>query len=314
MKKVFLASLFSFYKEDSRDVKSAFSVPAFNLRLLAFDCARALFRAAQKVNTNVFIIEIAQSEMGYTRQTPKSFARQCLAAAQAENYQGPIFLQGDHFKPKGNLKGLIKRSIKAGFFNIDIDCSALPLEQNIAKTNRFIDFIKDHRPDGVEMNIGAEVGEIGGSNTSPEYLRDFLQAVKGITKVAVQTGTSHGRGGQIDWQLLNNLSAIAKEHGLAGVVQHGASTLSEDDLRELPKHGVCEVHLATELQDVILEHPLFPREIKKKISLYQNKKEALGPLKKEIERIPQDVKDGIMKTLEDKFVFYFNCLGTAREE
>ena len=297
---ILLSSLASFYKQAAVNGQSSFSVPAFNLRLLTFDMARALFRAAQKVKTNVFIIEIAQSEIGYTKQTPKSFAKQCLAAAVAENYQGPIFLQGDHFKPKNNLLRLIKRAIKAGFYNIDIDCSALPLAENISQTNCFIGFIKKRQPKGMEINIGGEVGKIGGENTSVGQLTEFLQGAKGISKVAVQTGTSHGKGGQIDWQLLKELSAIAQEHGLAGVVQHGASTLSEDDLRRLPQRGVCEVHLATELQDIILEHPLFP---------YKIKKQEIGLFKKKINSIPQTIKDQIMEEVEKKFIFFFKCLG-----
>jgi len=304
-----LSSTAPFYKQIAKGNVASFSVPAFNLRILTFDMARALFRAARKANTNVFIMEIAQSEMGYTRQTLKGFTKQCLAAAKAENYQEPIFLQGDHFKPKNDLPRLIKRAIKAGFYNIDIDCSALPLAENISQTNYFIEFIKKYQPRGVEINIGGEVGEIGGSNTSAEHLREFLRQVKGIGKVAVQTGTAHGKGGQIDWQLLKNLSAIAKEYGVAGVVQHGASTLSEDDLKRLPQYGVCEVHLATELQNIILEHPLFPQEIKEKFSPYENKKQALGPLKKQIENISQSIKDQIMIDVEKKFIFFFRCLG-----
>jgi len=297
---IFSVSIKSFYEKMAHNEMSSFSVPAFNLRILTFDMARALFRAAQKVKTNTFIIEIAQSELGYTKQTPKSFAKQCLAAAKAENYQDKIFLQGDHFKPKNNLPRLIKRAIKAGFYNIDIDCSALPLVENIAQTNYFIELIKKRQPRDMAINIGGEVGEIGSSNTSAEHLREFLQKVKGINKVAVQTGTAHGKGGQIDWQLLKNLSAIAQEYGLAGVVQHGASTLSEDDLKRLPQHGVCEVHLATELQDVILQHPLFP---------YKIKKQAIGRFKNKINSIPQTIKDQIMEEVEEKFIFFFKCLG-----
>jgi len=294
------ASLVSFYQKIAQGEVGGFSVPAFNLRLLTFDMARALFRAAQKVNTNVFIMEIAQSELGYTKQTPKSFVKQCLAAAKAENYQGPIFLQGDHFKPKNDLPRLIKKAIKAEFYNIDIDCSVLSLTENIAQTNHFIGLIKKRQPKGMEINIGGEVGEIGSENTSAGELTEFLQGVKGISKVAVQTGTSHGKGGAIDWPLLKNLSDIAKEYGLPGVVQHGASTLSEDDLRKLPQHGVCEVHLATEIMDTILQHPLFP---------YKIEKQAIGHFKKQINNIPQTIKDQIMEEVERKFIFFFKCLG-----
>ncbi len=297
---IFPTSIKFFYEKMAQGQAADFAVPAFNLRLLTFDTARALFRAARKSNTNVFIIEIAQSEIGYTKQTPKSFAKQCLAAAVAENYQGPIFLQGDHFKPQNNLPKLIKKAIKAGFYNLDIDCSALPLAENISQTNYFVGLIKKRQPKGLEINIGGEVGEIGQENTSPAYLKEFLQNVEGISKVAVQTGTSHGQGGAIDWQLLKQLSSVAREAGLAGVVQHGASTLSEDDLKKLPLHGVCEVHLATEIMTTILEHPSFP---------YQIEKQAIGRCQKQINNLPQNIKDLIMEEVEKKFIFFFQCLG-----
>ena len=288
-----LASIYNFYKQ-------GYIIPAFNLRVLTFDSAKAFFRAAKKLGTSLFIIELAQSEIGYTSQTPKVFAKDILKAAKAENYRAPIYLQADHYKPAGKageLEKLIKKAVKAGFYNIDIDCSALPLSENIAKTNFYIDFIKKIQPKNVTINIGGEVGDIGGANTQPQELEVFLQNVKDINKVAVQTGTAHGKGGQIDWQLLQNLSQIAKQHGLPGVVQHGASTLSESDLRKLSQHGVCEVHLATEIMDTILKHPDFPYKIQKK---------EIGAYKNKIDKIPQLVKDKIMLAIEEKFNFFLS--------
>lgn len=307
-----LASIYNLYQRMAKNELAGFSVPAFNLRIMAFDTARALFRAAKIANVSYFIIELAQSEMIYTQQKPKDFASEITKAAKTENYQEPIFLQGDHFKPKNNLKKLIKKAISAGFYNIDIDCSELSLKENIAQTNYFVDFIRENQPKGITMNIGGEVGKIGGENTSVEKLAEFLQNVKGISKVAVQTGTSHGKGGAIDWALLRSLSQTARKFGVAGVVQHGASTLSEEDLRKLPQCGVCEVHLATELQDIILKHPAFPDELKTKIASFENKKQALGPLKRQIEQLPQTIKDKIMEDVEEKFIFFFKCLGVRK--
>lgn len=277
-------------------------IPAFNLRVLTYDTARALFRVAKKVGRPLFIIELAQSEMAYTKQSPKSFAKDISRAAQAERYTEPIYLQGDHYKSMGRageLEKLVKKAIKAGFYNIDIDCSALPLQENIAKTNYYIDFIKKRQPKGIIMNIGGEVGDIGRENTKTDELEEFLQKVKGISKVAVQTGTAHSKGGQIDWQLLQALSQIAKSYGLSGVVQHGASSLSESDLRKLSEYGVCEVHLATEIMNVILEHPDFPCKIQKK---------EIGIYAKKTNKISQPIKNKIMQAVEDKFTLFFNCL------
>lgn len=299
------ASIYNLYQKIAKGELANFSTPAFNLRVLTFDCAKALFRVAKKFRTNLFIIELAQSEIDYTKQGPKDFAENILKAAKKEGYQEQIFLQADHFRPNVGLEKLIKQSIKAGFYNIDIDCSGLLLSENIKKTNYYIDFIKAHQPKGIEINIGGEIGEIGGSNTRAEDLEGFLQRVKGISKVAVQTGTAHSKGGVIDWQLLQNLSRLAKKYGLAGIVQHGASTLSENDLKRLSQcGGVCEVHLATEIMKTILEHPAFPfKIIKQEIGLYKNK----------INEIPPTAKNKIMEAVEEKFIFFFRCLNVAEK-
>jgi len=274
-------------------------IPAFNLRVLTFNTARALFRVAKKLQISDFIIELAQSEMQYTSQSPKTFAKTILKAAKKENYKEPIYLQGDHYKPKGDLEKLIKKAIKVGFYNIDIDCSAFALNENIAKTNFYAEHIRKLEPKGVTINIGAEIGQIGGNNTTPSDLEAFLSQVNSINKVAVQTGTAHGKGGIIDWALLQELSKIAKNHGLNGVVQHGASTLSESDLRKLANNGVCEVHLATEIMNAVLQNPMFPFKIEKK---------QIRLFKKKINKMPQATINKIMEAVEDKFVFFFQSL------
>ncbi len=118
-------------------VPNTFTVPAINLRVLAFDCARAVFRAAGKINAGAVIFEIARSEMTYTDQRPSEFTTSVLAAALAENYAGPIFLQGDHFQvspkkyaadPNAELEALrtlIREAVAGGYLNIDVDTSTL---------------------------------------------------------------------------------------------------------------------------------------------------------------------------------------------
>src|ERR1043166_9807014 len=99
------------------------------------DAARALFRVARKHDVGAFIFEIARSEIGYTEQRPGEYAACVLGAAIAEGFQGPVFIQGDHFQasakkwvtPDGKAaetkarESLIDEAIAAEFFNIDID-------------------------------------------------------------------------------------------------------------------------------------------------------------------------------------------------
>jgi fructose-bisphosphate aldolase class II len=144
-----------------------------------------------------------------------------LAAAVREGYQGPVFIQGDHFqlvrknyladaKPETDyVKGLIKEAIEAEFCNIDIDTSTIvdidketikeQQRPNFSMTAELAGYIRGIQPGGIEVSIGGEIGEIGKKNNTPDELRAYLEGFretfktgKGISKLSVQTGTSHG--------------------------------------------------------------------------------------------------------------------------
>ena len=100
--------------------------------------ARAVIRAAKKLDAGAFIFEIARSEIGYTEQRPHEYAAILCAAALREGFTGPLFIQGDHVQTNAKkynsperdkeletLRGLIREEIAAGFYNIDIDTSTL---------------------------------------------------------------------------------------------------------------------------------------------------------------------------------------------
>src|SRR5690606_6772689 len=108
-----------------------------NVRAMNFEMSRAIFRAANKLDVGALIFEIARSEIGYTDQRPAEYVSCVLAAAIAEGFQGPLFIQGDHFqvsakgfaadpeKEVAAVRDLMREAIDAGFYNIDIDTSTL---------------------------------------------------------------------------------------------------------------------------------------------------------------------------------------------
>ena len=87
--------------------------------------------------------------------------------------------------------------------------------------------------------------------------------VEPISKVSIQTGTSHGgvplpdgsmAKVSIDFDTLDRLSTVARdEYGMAGCVQHGASTLPDDAFHHFPEHGTAEIHLATGFQNILYD-------------------------------------------------------------
>ena len=189
---------------------------------MTYDCARAAFKAAIQRKVGAMIFEIARSEIGYTAQRPREYFSSVMAAAIKEGFQGPLFVQGDHFqvsnkkfkeKPEEEIKAieqLIKEAIQAGFYNIDIDTSTLvDLSQttvseqqraNYELCARFTAFIRKHQPQGITISVGGEIGEVGGKNSDETELRAFMDGfnralpdgLPGLSKISIQTGTSHG--------------------------------------------------------------------------------------------------------------------------
>ena len=370
---VYPSSIHEFYMARGRSELGGFTVPAINLRSMTYDLARAIYRVAEKNESGAFVFEIARSEIGYTHQPPIEYASMVLAAAIRENYSGPVFIQGDHFQVNSakfrenpakeieGLQALIGEAISSGFYNIDIDSSTLVdvskpdlKEQqrlNYEVCGRLTRFIRGVEPRGITVSVGGEIGEIGHQNSTPEDLRAFMFSLEeklnpglvGISKISVQTGTTHGGvvlpDGSIaqiklDFNTLKTLSEIARrEYGLAGAVQHGASTLPPEAFHKFVECETAEVHLATEFQNMIYESEYFPADLKMRIYewlkvnvkgeakqgeteeqfLYKTRKKALGPFKEEIMGLPQQTRDVIAAEIENKFDFLFKQLNVVNK-
>ena len=360
------ASIQGLYEEMGRNYPG-FTVPAINIRGLTYDVARAVFRKALETKAGAFIFEIARSEIGYTKQRPLEYSAVVLAAAVREGYQGPVFIQGDHFQlvrknylsgpelETNYVKGLITEAVEAEFYNIDIDSSTLvDLERptikeqqrpNFEKTAELAEHVRQLQPSGIDVSIGGEIGEIGSKNSNPDELKAYLdgfkeifKGTKGLSKLSVQTGTSHGgvvlpdgtlAKVKIDFETLRQLSDLArKEYGLSGAVQHGASTLPEDAFHMFPETGTSEVHLATGFQNMIYDSAHLPAGLKDEVYtyiktefakehkegqteeqfIYSTRKKGFGTLKKKWWDLAPETRGLIMAELEQKFGLLFDKL------
>ena len=361
------ASIAPLYEARGRGEVGGFTVPAINVRILSYDTARAACRAARELDAGAVIFEIARSEIGYTEQRPSEYAAVVLAAAIREGWSGPLFLQGDHFQtnPKKMrdqpdkeiraIEALIEEAIPAGFFQIDIDTSTLvdlsrptlPEQQrvNAELCARFTRFIREREPEGMPISVGGEIGEVGKENSTPEEFRAYMDAYRselgdlpGIAKVSIQTGSSHGgvvgpdgtvQRVAIDFEVIRRISRVAREeYGLAGAVQHGASTLPAELFGSFPDSDCAEIHLATEFQNMVYDHPSLPLPLKREAErwlfdnkagewkkgetesqfLYKSRKYAIGPFKEKFWNLPEGTRRAIGETLERKFTFLFEKL------
>jgi fructose/tagatose bisphosphate aldolase len=366
------SSIHDLYLARGRGEVGGFTVPAINVRGMTYDTARSIFRTANKLDAGAFICEIARSEIGYTGQRPAEYVAVIVAAALREGFRGPVFIQGDHFQvnakkfavdPKPEVdavKQLAREAIAAGFYNIDIDTSTLvdlskPTLDEQQRTNyeQAVDiaaYIRQLQPEGIDISLGGEIGEVGTQNSTVEELRAFMDgfnrtlkrvapSAEGLAKISVQSGTSHGgvvlpdgsiADVKIDFETLRSLSKEAREkYGLAGAVQHGASTLPDEAFHNFPHTETCEIHLATNFQTMLYD--ALPHSLRDEIYewlrenakderkptdsdeqfFYKTRKKALGPFKKRFWDLPANVKQKLADEYDRKFEFLFTQLAVG---
>ncbi|MEN6488995.1 MAG: class II fructose-bisphosphate aldolase, partial [Smithella sp.] len=265
----------------------------------------------------------------------------------------------DPAKETQAVKNLILEAIEDGFYNIDIDTSTLvdlsqktvrqQQETNYTLAAELTTMIRDLEPEGISISVGGEIGEVGGKNSTIEELQAFMEGYleslrkdnessRPISKISVQTGTAHGgvpladgsiAEVKIDFDVLEKLSEVArKQYGLAGAVQHGASTLPDEAFDKFPAVGTAEIHLATGFQNIVYDSPDFPKELKDRIYdylktelkeewnekdteeqfIYKTRKKGCGPFKPEIWNLPAPIIQKLGEQLEKQLSFLFDKL------
>jgi fructose-bisphosphate aldolase, class II len=373
---IYPASIHGLYTARGRgEAPLDFTVPAINVRAMAYDTMRAMMRARKALDAGTVLVEIARSEATYTDQRPAEYAFVLMAAALREGVKGPVFIQGDHFQvnakkyatgPEAELatvREITTEAIAAGFYNIDVDTSTLvdlshptlEAQQQLNGTHcaELTAYIRSIEPKGVTVSVGGEIGEVGHKNSTPEEMDAFMSVFQaalakhapgkpGISKISIQTGTSHGgvplpdgsiAQVNIDFAAIENISKRSRErYQMGGAVQHGASTLPAELFDRFPQLGACEIHLATEFQNMVFDHPSFPADLKRSIYdwlreaaaserkptdtdeqfFYKARKKATGQYKLAMWSLPADVRAAIGRSLEDKFTALFKKLNVVK--
>jgi fructose/tagatose bisphosphate aldolase len=363
------ASIHELYMARARGEVQGFTVPALNLRAQVFDMARTVYETAASADVGAVILELARSEQTYTFQRPIDYATAVLAGAIAAGWEGPVFIQGDHYQfnakkyaedPEGTteeIRRACRLAIEAGYRNIDIDSSTLvdlskptvdeEQRENYVRAAELTALIRSLESDGVTISVGGEIGEVGKKNSTEEELRAYLDGYRreldarapgapGLSKVSVQTGTSHGgvplpdgtvAEVKLDFEVIRRLGEVAREYGLAGAVQHGASTLPDELFHRFQAVETAEIHLATGFQNTMYEHPAFPAELHRAIEswcfgntaeerkegqtdeqfIYTTRKKAIGPFKRQLWDLA--TKEDILAAQRRKIAFLFTELG-----
>ena len=220
--------------------KGRYAVGAFNAENM--EMVKAVIAAAEELKAPV-MIQTTPSTIKYG----SSATYVAIVKAEAEKASVPVCLHLDH----GSSYELVEECIKQGYTSVMIDGSHESFENNIAVTKRAADYAKVNK-----IPVEAELGKVGGkeddleaeadTNTDPQQAVEFVERT-GVDSLAIAIGTAHGF--YVGTPVLDKerLSEIAKVVTIP-LVLHGASGITDEEVRDCVKRGICKVNFATELR------------------------------------------------------------------
>lgn len=224
------------------------AIGAFNLH--CFEMLPAMVKGAEEVGMPIII----QTSLG----TAEYIGFELLIAAVktlANNSKIDICLHMDHCKDMNALK----KAIDCGYSSVMYDGSSLTLEENIKNTKEIVEYARQRN-----VSVEGEVGAIGGAEdgivveeksayyTKPEDAVFFANAT-GVDALAVSIGTTHGQyksKAKINYELLKELKEKLPS---VGMVLHGGTGVSDEDMRKCVREGMKKINVGTELNKSYIE-------------------------------------------------------------
>lgn len=220
--------------------KGGYAVGAFNAENM--EMVKAIIAAAEELQAPV-MIQTTPSTVKYA--SLEMFA--AMVTAEASKASVPVCLHLDH----GNSFELAIQAVKAGYTSVMIDGSAKDFEGNVEVSKKVADVAN-----ALFIPVEAELGKVGGkeddleeeadTNTNPEEAKEFVERT-GVTSLAIAIGTAHGFYAGTPVLDKKRVSEI-RELVSVPLVLHGASGLSDEEVKECVARGICKVNFATELR------------------------------------------------------------------
>jgi len=228
-----------------RAQSGGYAIGAFNAENM--EIMQAVFEAAAETQSP-FILQTTPSMLKYAMPDVFFALTRGLSAASSV----PVALHLDH----GDSFATAAKCLRAGYTSVMIDGSKLSFEENIALTRRVVEMCSP-----CSVPVEAELGKVGGKEeeletndpgyTDPDEAAEFC-ARTGISSLAVAIGTAHGFYSgkpQLDLARLEKIRARVN----IPLVLHGASGLTDEDIQNCIRRGICKVNFATELRNAYTE-------------------------------------------------------------
>jgi len=211
-----------------------YAVGAFNTSDL--EITKAIITAATRLNSPV-IVETSEKAIAYAGI--ENLAN--IVQNEAKKARVSVALHLDH----GKSLEIIRKCLDAGYTSVMFDGSYLSYQENIILTRQAVEMAhRANRP------CEGEIGAIGAADetrkyTDPNQVVEFVRKT-GVDFLAVAIGSAHGIGGdeKLDINLLKKIHAKIK----IPLVLHGASGVSDEDIKEAIKNGIAKINIDTDIR------------------------------------------------------------------
>ena len=230
--------------------KGKYAVGQFNINNLEW--TKAILLTAQENNSPV-ILGVSEGAGKYMCGY-KTIVGMVEGMLEELNITVPVALHLDH----GSFEGA-KETIAAGFSSVMFDGSHYGIEENVEKTKEIVALAHSKG-----ISVEAEVGSIGGAEEGVVVAKDDAMYTKpedalyfatetGVDALAVSIGTTHGQyksKAKINYELLIELKA---KLGDTGLVLHGGTGVSDEDMKRCVREGMKKINVGTELNKSYIE-------------------------------------------------------------
>ena len=217
--------------------KGNYAVGSFSVANM--EMVLGVIKAAEELHAPI-ILQIAEVRL---KQSPLEVIGPLMVAA-AKGAKVPVAVHFDH----GKTFEKISEALDLGFTSVMFDGSHLPLDENIAETNRVIAKAREYGA-AVEAEIGCVGGSEDGSEdiaincTKPEDAVRFEQET-GVDALAIAIGNAHGNyksTPKLRFDILEEVDSITK----TPLVLHGGTGITPDDFVRCSKTGIKKINIAT---------------------------------------------------------------------
>lgn len=221
------------------------AVPQFNIN--SYLWAECILEASAELESTVII---GVTDRNVKRLGGYSFIYKMIVSMIDEwKISVPIILHLDHGQTVENCK----KAIDAGFSSVMFDGSSLTLEDNISRTKEVVKYAA-----AFNVSTEAEIGQIGGTedgitsgicHANPIECKMLAEETK-VDALAAALGSVHGKyvgSPNLRFDIMKELNAMIEQP----LVLHGASGISNSDIKKAINLGHAKINYNTELNQSI---------------------------------------------------------------